>query len=47
MHLETIFRQFSTDFSFVEVNNIEYCTADISDDCISFFTITLSNRNPA
>ena len=47
MNLEKIFCLFSTAFSFIDLNNIEYCTAGISDDGISYFTITLLNGLPA
>ena len=43
MNIEGIFHLFSTAFSFVGLNKIEYCTAGIYDDGISSFTITLLN----
>ena len=47
MNLGGIFHLFSTTLHFVDLNNIEYCTAVISYDGISYFTITLQNRLPA
>ena len=44
MNIEKRFQLFSAAFSFVDLDNIEYCTAGISDDYISSFTITLTNR---
>ena len=43
-NLERRFHILSTEFSFIGLNNIEYCTAGVSDDYISSFTITLTNR---
>ena len=47
INIVRIFILLSTDFSFVDTNNIEYCTVVISYDVISSFTITLSNIIPA
>ena len=47
MNIERRFRLLSTAVSFVDLNNVEYCTAGISYDGILSFTITLSNILPA
>ena len=44
MNLEGMFILFYTAFSFIDLNNIGYCTAGISDDVISSFKITLLNK---
>ena len=47
MNIERIFHLLSIAFSFIDLNNIEYCTKGISDDGISSFKTTLLNEFPA
>ena len=44
MKPESRFHLLYTDFSFIDLNDIEYYTADISDYFISSFTIKILNR---
>ena len=43
MNISSIISLFSTDFSLVDINNIEDCTTVIYDDGISLLTITISH----
>ena len=44
MNIERIFCILYSAFYFIELDNIEYCNAGISDDGISYVTITIQNR---